>query len=478
LSNLNYDQNGNITNLRRKGNVGANFGDIDNLTYYYNGNRLTGITDATSNTDGFKEATSGGTGAYTYWPDGSLKSDANKGISQIDYDTFLQRVSQVTFSNGSWIKWSYDGAGTLLKRQLSNGDVWDYADDALYKNGVLYQFNDEEGRITLNNGTYNYEFEYRDHQNNLRVGFKAENGQLVQAQTSETDAFGFEISSLSSTGAGLQNYRFQKQEKIDDFGLNISWFKYRPADPTIGRMWQVDRLAEEYRHNSVYAFSENKVTRHVELDGLEAVDFWTGVGQALSDDMIGGTPVRANPQHVDAYNSGRTAGHLLGAMIGAGETLGGFLGLAGSVVGEVGTAGAATPIAVPAAVSSTALMTHGVMTTSNALDNLRNDKGRVEASGNGDGNSGRGKNHLEPDKTAQGDHSTFRTDPKTGKTTNTATYEKNPRNPSGFQETKRVDVTGKPHIHSKTKEPIPTPHVIEPKQKNPRPARPDELPRQ
>ena len=94
-------------------------------------------------------------------------------------------------------------------------------------------------------------------------------------------------------------------------------------------------------------------------------------------------------------------------------------------------------------------------------------------------NTGRGKNHLVPDPKAVGDHSTFRTDPKTGKTTNTATYKQNPQNPkTGFDEVKRVDVTGKPHIHSITKEPIPTPHVQTPKQKNPIPATADEIPRQ
>jgi hypothetical protein len=51
----------------------------------------------------------------------------------------------------------------------------------------------------------------------------------------------------------------------------LNWFKYRPFDPQIGRGWQVDRLADQYVHNSPYAFSENKVTGHIELDGLEAV---------------------------------------------------------------------------------------------------------------------------------------------------------------------------------------------------------------
>jgi hypothetical protein len=49
-------------------------------------------------------------------------------------------------------------------------------------------------------------------------------------------------------------------------------FKYRMDDPQIGRFWSVDPLASKYVYNSPYAFSEDKVTGHVELEGLEAVD--------------------------------------------------------------------------------------------------------------------------------------------------------------------------------------------------------------
>jgi hypothetical protein len=40
-----------------------------------------------------------------------------------------------------------------------------------------------------------------------------------------------------------------------------------------GRFWQIDPLAEKYDYNSTYAFSENKVTSHVELEGLEAESY-------------------------------------------------------------------------------------------------------------------------------------------------------------------------------------------------------------
>jgi hypothetical protein len=272
MPNLNYDKNGNIANLQRNGKNGSAFGAIDNLGYNYSGNRLLGVSDAINGNENVGDFRDNGTNNdFTYWADGSLKSDANKGISLIEYDDFLKRVKKVSWSNGNWITFFYSGDGKLIKRSNSLGDYWEYYGSVVYKNGLPYQASMPEGRAVYVAGVWVYEYEYRDHQNNLRVAFKADGNQLVQTQTNETDPFGLTIQPLSSTGATLQNYRFQNQEKIEDFGLNLNWFKYRPEDPTYGRMWQVDELAHKYVHNSTYAFSENKVTNHIELDGLEAV---------------------------------------------------------------------------------------------------------------------------------------------------------------------------------------------------------------
>jgi RHS repeat-associated protein len=85
--------------------------------------------------------------------------------------------------------------------------------------------------------------------------------------------FGLNISALSST-APLSNPNtfdtFQGQEKVDDFDIGWIQFKWRNHDPAIGRFFNVDPLAESFYYNSTYAFSENKVTNHIELEGLEA----------------------------------------------------------------------------------------------------------------------------------------------------------------------------------------------------------------
>ncbi|WP_298341153.1 hypothetical protein [uncultured Algibacter sp.] len=64
---------------------------------------------------------------------------------------------------------------------------------------------------------------------------------------------------------------FKGQERNDELGLNWLSFKWRNHDPAIGRFMSIDPLAEKFFYNSPYAFSENKVTSHFELEGLEAV---------------------------------------------------------------------------------------------------------------------------------------------------------------------------------------------------------------
>jgi RHS repeat-associated protein len=95
--------------------------------------------------------------------------------------------------------------------------------------------------------------------------------------------------------------------------------------------------------------------------------------------------------------------------------------------------------------------------------------------------AGRGGNKLTPDPAAQGQHTTFKTDPQTGKVTGHAEWQPNPKNPSGFDQAKRVDTQyANPHTHhnNATGQPVPTPHVHDKAAPGGvRPARPDELPR-
>jgi RHS repeat-associated protein len=88
--------------------------------------------------------------------------------------------------------------------------------------------------------------------------------------------FGLTMAGISSKAAGeLQNKEktFQGQRFDDDLELNWVQFKWRNHDPQIGRFIEIDPLANDYLYNSTYAFSENKVTAHIELEGLESIRF-------------------------------------------------------------------------------------------------------------------------------------------------------------------------------------------------------------
>ncbi len=86
------------------------------------------------------------------------------------------------------------------------------------------------------------------------------------------------MAGISSKAAGVlenkkqkfQGQEFASKEFSDGSGLEMYEFKWRMDDPQTGRFWQVDPLADKYVYNSPYAFSENKVTVHRELEGLEA----------------------------------------------------------------------------------------------------------------------------------------------------------------------------------------------------------------
>lgn len=92
--------------------------------------------------------------------------------------------------------------------------------------------------------------------------------------------FGLTMAGISSqalkSNYAVNKFKFQKQELqnkefSDGSGLETYEFKYRMDDPQIGRFWSIDPLADKYLYNSTYAFSENKVTGHIELEGLESI---------------------------------------------------------------------------------------------------------------------------------------------------------------------------------------------------------------
>jgi len=103
--------------------------------------------------------------------------------------------------------------------------------------------------------------------------------------------FGLTFNSYQRENSVDQPWKFQGQEHIDDLGLKWDSFKWRNHQPDIGRFFNVDPISEKYYNNSPYAFSENKVVAHVELEGLES---WS----SISAEEINGQWTMGSDNHI------------------------------------------------------------------------------------------------------------------------------------------------------------------------------------
>src|SRR5690606_37962946 len=136
---LSYDKNGNILTVNRSAElVSGQPVEIDDLTYTYTANQLQTVTDATNNPSGFNDGNT--TGAdYTYDTFGNLKTDKNKGITNIVYN-HLNLPVEITFAAGK-ITYTYDAAGTKVKKVVTPtggaAQTTDYLFGFEYENGVL-----------------------------------------------------------------------------------------------------------------------------------------------------------------------------------------------------------------------------------------------------------------------------------------------------------------------------------------------------
>jgi RHS repeat-associated protein len=97
------------------------------------------------------------------------------------------------------------------------------------------------------------------------------NSALQVTQLSDYYPFGLGFNTWNKESIKANRYLYQKQEAQDDLGYDEYQYKYRMHDPAMGRFLSVDPLSEKYMYNSTYAFSENRVTDGIDLEGLEHV---------------------------------------------------------------------------------------------------------------------------------------------------------------------------------------------------------------
>lgn len=260
-----YDKMGNIVGLKRFGQISENdYGLIDDLSFFYNGNQLRSVDDESTNSayaggfefkDGIQK-----TIEYTYDSNGNLIQDLNKKIADIQYNC-LNLPNQVQFEDGNSISYVYDANGTKLRTTHiidGNTTTTDYYANVIYENEVPKLLLTECGYITLPDTVYHYFLQ--DHQGNTRVV-------VEQDGNVEEENHYYPFGGVCAQKGNVQPYKYNGKELDRKGGLD--WYDYgaRHYDATLGRFMKMDRYAEKYVALSPYQYAANNPVNIIDING-------------------------------------------------------------------------------------------------------------------------------------------------------------------------------------------------------------------
>ncbi len=309
-----YDLHGNVTSLRRKGMASVvcdgclnyiTYGDIDNLSLSYDGNRLVKVTDtadpltyagAMDFRDGVDKPVE-----YAYDKNGNLTADLNKGINLIMYN-ILNLPEYVQFTDGHSISYAYDADGNKLKTTvvfgsaaivpglpilLSDNDrraerhdsIWStiiggpktlsirtYCDNHVYLDGRLERTLNPHGYTDSLGNDFFY---IRDYLGNVRSVIDA-SGNLVEVN--DYYPYGALMNTLADNPS-QQPYKYGAKELDRTAGLDLYDSQARQYDPLLGRTTTVDPHSSAYFHTSHYVWCAGNPVRNIDPDGKRVWSF-------------------------------------------------------------------------------------------------------------------------------------------------------------------------------------------------------------
>ncbi len=326
-----YDKIGNIKRLNRwgvtaecdnHGSILYEFGQIDALTYDYNGDRsrLVNINDGSGNPHGFVPQVS----SYDYDNNGNMNSDDGKQITiaynHLNLPREIIRPWESEEQPGGILRFVYDATGRKLKKTLYAAGSSIELSSTLYEGGIekeskvlpdnsiasaIFVYH-AEGRVALywpspteyefiapNAPRWEYEYTLRDHLGNSRVTISDKNNDgYIQASGGDWSAGPIDFNyteilqenhfypfGLTMEGAWREpelprkenEYGYNGKELNEELGLG--WLDYgaRGYNPAIARWGQVDQLASSYFSFSPYTYVGNMPTKAVDPDGNKIV---------------------------------------------------------------------------------------------------------------------------------------------------------------------------------------------------------------
>ena len=277
-----YDKHGNMTSAFRLHN-----GPVDNLQFTYDGNRLVKAEDscsATTSGKDFKNGASQNT-EYTYDAAGRMTSDANRGVSSLQYDKAGKPMQLAVSRNGgsATIGWSHTSGGALLSKAVTGGTLGDdsrtdYVGGLILRNGSQSRLLVDGGYVDLEGPSPSYRFFLNDLHGNVAVVIDASGTAL---QVNNYYPYGVDIP--SNTGTDVQPWRFSGKEFDGGFGLNTYDFGARTYIPDLGRFTTMDPMAHKRYGVSPYVYCGGDPVNFVDPDGM--IDYkavWTGLAAIAS----------------------------------------------------------------------------------------------------------------------------------------------------------------------------------------------------
>ncbi|WP_378182238.1 DUF6443 domain-containing protein [Aquimarina sp. SS2-1] len=329
LSNINYDKNGNIMNLKRNGHVTINgwgtfYGVMDDLDYRYDaGNKLLKVIDNGSDGYGFKDGTNTNND-FVYDANGNMTVDNNKDITSITYNhlNLPEQISIKTVTPGgkfgeivsyNTINYVYDATGAKLRKRVVNNaltNITEYTGNYIYNASYSNNlppgpYNSDETKLTFFNhpegytepesdGTFMYIYQHKDHLGNIRLSYsdKDNDGKIdVLRNNADVDGdgdfaqeileeknyypFGLQHKGYNNTITGRKhNYGFVGKEENNELGLGWLDFGARNYDASLGRWMNLDPLAEQMRRHSPYNYAFDNPIYFMDPDGMAPSDRW------------------------------------------------------------------------------------------------------------------------------------------------------------------------------------------------------------
>jgi len=316
---LTYDLNGNISNLIRKAvPVSGNTSTIvDNLDYQYSGNRLNQIIENAMNSTGYE----GGNNTIDYDLNGNMTNMKDKGIQDIFYNHlnlpntfFISQYNPSGVASNFDLNYVYRADGTKLRKTYNSTgprgstkttNITDYLDGFQYSHSEVTQclwcrtsFAYEERAyakplpgggtpaftldfVITSQGFYSfrenrYIYQYKDQLGNARISFAKDSTGALEV-TDKNDYYPLGLNHIGN-GLGLLgsyfSYKYNGKE-LQETGMYD--YGARFYMPDIGRWGVEDEKAEKYRSWSPYNYAINNPILYIDPDGKDIYSIDGGV---------------------------------------------------------------------------------------------------------------------------------------------------------------------------------------------------------